>query len=402
MKRISLVILLCAWLGADAWAQCNVAAKFDRGGVWAQGTHVAVWVSPDLSLGNSSIQTALYNWARSDAAAMMGVTLSLTTDPNSANVRVYMGEVPGYPGAAGGWSGDANDGSGVVSGHMFIHPDRRASGLAIGQTFAHELGHPFGLMDCSMSMNCGARTTVMNVPSSMSDTSRGTLGPTSCDEAKIAQAWGPEFSGSDDPCIEYCRLGITTGDGDGCYCRPDEPLKDDTCENCSPVIVDVDSDGIDLTSAAAGVDFALDPAVVSRLAWTRAGDDDAWLALDRDCNGSIDDGSELFGNFTTQPVSGAPNGYLALTVFDANGDRVLDAADAIFEQLRLWTDRNHDGRSSADELIALATAGVEAIELEYRTSGKRDPHGNLFRYRAKVKKDGRERWSYDVFLTKVP
>ncbi|HYH07029.1 MAG TPA: hypothetical protein VEK11_08210 [Thermoanaerobaculia bacterium] len=46
-------------------------------------------------------------------------------------------------------------------------------------------------------------------------------------------------------------------------------------------------------------------------------------------------------------------------------------------------------------------AGVESIDLAYRTSGRRDQHGNYFRYHAKITKEGRERWSYDVFLTRI-
>lgn len=397
MKRIFLLAILCAAFVPEAMAQCTVAARMDRDGVWAQGTSIRIWVAPELSLGMTQIHQATYNWASSRSAAMMGVSFTITSDEASANVRVRVGAPEDNPGAAGAWRSQFYPGQGVVGGTILIHSGRAGNGLAIGQTFAHELGHPFGLLDCTW--NCAARSTVMTNPQgSIDDTSRGTLGPTDCDEEKILDTWGPEFSGSDDPCIEYCRLGLTGGDADGCYCRPDEPNKDDTCENCSPVIIDVDDDGIDLTAPADGVDFALDPAFSSRLAWTRAGDDDAWLALDRDCDGTIDDGSELFGNFTVQPSSGKPNGYLALAMFDGTGDRVLDAADDIFERLRLWTDRNHDGRSTADELTALTDAGVEAIDLDYRTSGKRDRHGNLFRYRAKVTKSGKERWSYDVFL----
>jgi hypothetical protein len=198
-------------------------------------------------------------------------------------------------------------------------------------------------------------------------------------------------------------------------CQPEPPF---ICCPDSPIVIDVRGNGFDLTDAAHGVTFDIraDGRPV-RVGWTSAAPedsarapDDVWLALDRNQNGLIDDGSELFGNYTRQPPSRNPHGFIALAEFDkaatgGNGDSRISSADRVFARLRLWSDGNHNGISEGDELFTLPELGVVALSLDYQVSLARDEHGNAFRYRARAYGAPGSRvgpFAYDVFLVTGP
>lgn len=180
--------------------------------------------------------------------------------------------------------------------------------------------------------------------------------------------------------------------------------------NC-PIVVDTAGDGYRLTGVGDGVLFDLDAdGTPERIAWTRSGSDDAFLAIDRNGNGRIDDGSELFGNHARVYLSGsdvtAANGFEVLRFFDslANDvsripDGVVDLRDAVFPRLLLWRDLNHNGISEPDELTRAVDDGIVAIATDYKTIGKSDRFGNEFRQMGRIAwADGEVTKVYDVWL----
>jgi len=172
--------------------------------------------------------------------------------------------------------------------------------------------------------------------------------------------------------------------------------------------VDLNGSGFFLTDAANGVSFDIKGnGVPMQIAWTAAGAANGFLALPGG-DGLVHNGRQLFGNFTPQPPSAHPNGFLALAEYDkpengGNGDGVIDSRDTIFSSLRLWVDANHDGVCQPEELRTLPAVGVLSLSLDYSVSRRTDEFGNVFRYRAKLNQGTGDTFdvgkkAYDVFF----
>lgn len=168
----------------------------------------------------------------------------------------------------------------------------------------------------------------------------------------------------------------------------------------SPIVLDLDGDGvIGTVGLGAGVffDHAAD-GFAERTGWVAPGD--GLLVWDRNANGAIDTGHELFGSETLLPNGlKAVNGFEALKAHDANGDGVIDANDPVFAELRVWVDADTNARTGEGELLTLEEAGVKSINLNYTNSTFVDAHGNAHKQAGSfVTTDGQTRAATDVWF----
>ncbi|WP_409522853.1 calcium-binding protein [Nitrincola sp. MINF-07-Sa-05] len=147
-------------------------------------------------------------------------------------------------------------------------------------------------------------------------------------------------------------------------------------QQSSPIILDLDGNGVSTTGITEGVYFDHNGDGFAQLTgWVDASD--GLLVWDRNSNGVVDNGTELFGDNTVM-LNGqrAVNGFAALAEHDTNGDGVIDANDAIWSDLRIWRDQSQDGVTREGELVTLDALGITSINLSYTDSDHVDQHGN--------------------------
>lgn len=234
---------------------------------------------------------------------------------------------------------------------------------------AHEYGHVAGWRNVEIA-GC-ANFTILH------DTPQSSVGGLRCgDEAAVVKEFGGDACDIDPDSQECCAI-TPGGYWDGNSCIPYTPL------------MVVFGGERSLSTVDGGVQFAVvagGPKIQS--SWTRRDSNIAWVVLDRNRNGRIDDATELFSSTAPQPPSDSPNGFEALRMFDSTPDGWIDSRDAVYRSIRLWTDRNHDGISQTDELKSLQESGIARVSLEYRSTRRVDRAGNQWKYRARIVGDG--------------
>ncbi len=163
------------------------------------------------------------------------------------------------------------------------------------------------------------------------------------------------------------------------------PVCDPTAQPPDPLIIDLDGNGFHFGAKGAGVAFdILGNGQPLLMQWVKLGEKDAFLAFDRNRNGIVDNGSELFGNGTALELENfvyAANGFAALLQYDrpelgGNNDGLINAKDGIWTDLSLWLDTNADGVSTADEMHLLGQYAIQSIIALPRKNDRRDSAGN--------------------------
>ncbi|WP_129140046.1 calcium-binding protein [Modicisalibacter coralii] len=179
-------------------------------------------------------------------------------------------------------------------------------------------------------------------------------------------------------------------------------LKDEfgyASEIVSPLVLDLDGDGVETLALENGVYFDHDGnGFAEKSGWVGA--DDGLLVWDRNGDGDITDGGELFGNHVLlDDDTKAQNGFAALAALDDNDDGIVDAEDANFASLRVWRDANGDGVTQSGELLSLAEAGAAGLEVGYESASFIDDAGNEHLQLGRFKgADGKDAALVDVWF----
>jgi hypothetical protein len=394
MKNI--MVFVCLFVSIGAFAQNGNASHVSNG-----STVQVIMDSTMPDFEQIQVIQALNIWNGSLSSARVGCNVSyqIFASGSTMNWPWTNGTLDGTIGAAT----RINSAGGIITQitgttvntggqSTLIKPAHQGYDEIFIKIAEHELGHTLGETDASGNNG----HSVMDQISGIDDINGNIpIGITDLDQQLV---------------VGWCQTGGGGGEGSsgGDQCGPD-----DLSSGCdgSPIILDVEGEGFHLTSADGGVMFDISgTGHPVQLGWTDGDFHNAFLALPGP-DGLVHNGKELFGNFTPQPKSEHPNGFIALAQYDDNSDGIIDEQDAVYSKLRLWIDANHDGVCQPEELHRLPEFGVHSLALKYTESRRTDKFGNAFRYRGVVNPAGRRddrderhhegdpgRWAYDVFF----
>jgi len=445
-----------------------------NGSSWRQGAVVTVIINPTDFPPNSTqrqkIEDAFLRWQNANTNSGVTFTFTSGSQPPTGSSAINTHYVGRQPGTTPATTNISNTGTPFTEGNITISAvtsidSSITNSAALYNVMLHEIGHTFGLAHC---VECAQGSSIMTAfnndcfcPSFPCDHDvpfNGVRfgcpplsGPRDCDENAVNNyaaypSTTPTPAPTPTPCAEEnnsctfagdCCPGLTCGEITGrcipcdldphglkggcvseacanCYAQGGTYCEPDTNSCWTPILIDVKGDGFRMTGLNNGIRFdGFGNGVRIQTAWTLKDSDDAWLVLDRNSNGLVDDGTELFSSAAPQPALPFPelkNGFNALAQFDkpergGNADGTIDINDHIFSSLRLWQDFNHNGISELSELNSLPALGVAMISLDYKEARRKDRYGNTYRYRAKVTDErGIQlgRWACDVFPLALP
>lgn len=277
----------------------------------------------------------------------------------NVSVTFAPGRNPVTDAGCGYFSPATGSGGAVIGGTIVVYEFRGSDGGACGptryETIAHELGHFLGLGNSTC-------------PAYIMGGGNGQPGGRSvqADEcSRVDQQWETPSEPPPDP---------APGDLGNCE---------------SPLVLDLNGDGIHTTGIESTVAFDIDGnGVADRVGWTDPSTEEGFLWLDVDANHVVDGGHELFGIGMLMPDGRkASDGFEALRVYDApafggDADGAITRRDQIWGRLRIWVDRNHDGASQASEIGPIQAYGVVSIQLAFVIYDEVEANGNRRQFRS--------------------
>ena len=188
--------------------------------------------------------------------------------------------------------------------------------------------------------------------------------------------WRSAYDGATIMSRALCDIGLSIGQSIGDFIWSLLNQASTIPVRIDPIVLDISGLGITTKSVADGVYYDMDNnGFLEKTGWVDA--KSGILVLDKNGDGKIETGNELFGDRTIlADGKTASSGFEALATLDSNHDGVIDAKDKLFSQLRIWIDRDGDGISDKGELITLAQAGIKSLNLKHKELNQLDANGN--------------------------